>query len=111
MTTTKIATCFYCGTRSALVLSTAVRHELACAACGAPLHEMKWLKAPRDTTPKRAPRRRDVMAGGLHVHVHDPRDETRKKRSRKRKSTVAQLRDWIDDFDLDFDLDFDDIFD
>lgn len=38
----KIATCSYCGTRAALVLDR-TRHELACGACGAPLHEMKML--------------------------------------------------------------------
>jgi hypothetical protein len=38
----KIATCNYCGTRAALVLDRA-RHELACATCGAPLHDMKAL--------------------------------------------------------------------
>jgi hypothetical protein len=36
----KIATCNYCGTRAALVLDRA-RHELSCASCGAPLHDMK----------------------------------------------------------------------
>jgi len=38
----KIATCNYCGTRAALVLDRA-RHELTCASCGAPLHDMKAL--------------------------------------------------------------------
>lgn len=38
----KIATCCYCGTRAVLVMDRA-RHELACSACGAPLHEMKAL--------------------------------------------------------------------
>ncbi|RYH09021.1 hypothetical protein [Tropicimonas sp. IMCC6043] len=37
---TKVATCCYCGTRAALVLDQG-RHELACAACGAPLSELK----------------------------------------------------------------------
>lgn len=37
----KIATCCYCGKRAALVLRGEGRHELSCAACGAPLHEMK----------------------------------------------------------------------
>ena len=41
---TKIATCCYCGTRATLVLD-AGRHELACSACGAPLHELKALPA------------------------------------------------------------------
>lgn len=39
----KIATCNYCGTRAALVLSGTDTHELACRACGAPLHELKSL--------------------------------------------------------------------
>ena len=39
----RIATCCYCGTRAALVLKDMPggRHELGCAACGAPLREMK----------------------------------------------------------------------
>ena len=40
--TLKIATCCYCGTRAALVLHK-TRHELSCASCGAPLHEMKTM--------------------------------------------------------------------
>lgn len=41
---TKIATCCYCGNRAALVLTGRDRHELACSACGAPLHVLKSLK-------------------------------------------------------------------
>ncbi len=37
---TKVATCCYCGTRAALVLRGKQRHELSCASCGAPLHNM-----------------------------------------------------------------------
>jgi len=52
---TKIATCCYCGTRAALVLTGRGRHELSCSACGAPLHEMKMLRADhaggRETRP------------------------------------------------------------
>ncbi len=40
----KIATCCYCGTRAALVLEKA-RHELVCSSCGAPLHNLKRLRA------------------------------------------------------------------
>lgn len=53
----KIATCCYCGTRAALRLVGRERHELACAACGAPLHSMKRLPEDRPgkaTRPKRA---------------------------------------------------------
>ena len=33
-------------------------HELACGSCGAPLHEMKWLKSPKPhPTPRRQPTR------------------------------------------------------
>ncbi len=49
----KIATCCYCGTRAALCLSDG-RHELACSACGAPLHELKQMpvhKPKRDAVP------------------------------------------------------------
>ncbi len=40
----KIATCCYCGSRTVLTLSGKVQHELACASCGAKLHNMKPLK-------------------------------------------------------------------
>ncbi|MEM8979614.1 MAG: hypothetical protein AAGD04_09030 [Pseudomonadota bacterium] len=39
----KIATCCYCGTRAVLTLRGTERHELACAQCGAPLHDLKQL--------------------------------------------------------------------
>jgi len=48
----KIATCCYCGTRSVLVFDRA-RHELACAACGAPLHDMKAMRQPPEQKPKK----------------------------------------------------------
>ncbi|WP_372836819.1 hypothetical protein [Puniceibacterium confluentis] len=41
--TTRIATCCYCGARAALILRGEVRHELSCAACGAPLQDLKRL--------------------------------------------------------------------
>ena len=40
-----IATCCYCGSRAALVLSGTQRHELSCASCGAPLRQLKNLKS------------------------------------------------------------------
>lgn len=59
---TKIATCSYCGTRAALVLRGRERHELSCASCGAPLHELKAMPlrpdpAPRGTRAEHAARR------------------------------------------------------
>lgn len=53
---TKIATCSYCGTRSALVLDRG-RHELICPACGAPLHEIKAMPVKEGGTSRDAPRR------------------------------------------------------
>ncbi len=49
---TKIATCCYCGTRAALVLKGDSRHELSCANCGAPLHDMKQLSVPKQSGKK-----------------------------------------------------------
>jgi len=53
----KIATCCYCGMRAVLVLDKG-RHELGCAACGAPLHNMKFM-------PKRAENKKKSPVGGL----------------------------------------------
>ncbi|OAN78250.1 hypothetical protein A8B82_10970 [Sulfitobacter sp. EhC04] len=49
---TKIATCCYCGTRAALTLDRG-RHELSCARCAAPLHDLKALPVA-DVRPKPA---------------------------------------------------------
>jgi hypothetical protein len=43
--TGKVATCCYCGTRAVLTLAGRGRHELACRSCGAPLGELKRLRA------------------------------------------------------------------
>ncbi|MFT5067019.1 MAG: hypothetical protein ACJAXK_001300 [Yoonia sp.] len=45
MAAVKVATCCYCSTKAALVLSGDVRHELACSNCGAPLSQMKMLRS------------------------------------------------------------------
>lgn len=43
MPAVKVATCCYCGTKAALVLTGRVNHELSCGTCGAPLSKMKML--------------------------------------------------------------------
>jgi DNA-directed RNA polymerase subunit RPC12/RpoP len=103
---TKIATCSYCGSRQVLKLSARGGHELACGSCGAPLHEMKWLKADRDTgAAKRSPRRPaphgDAVAHGWHEDRHDPR---KRKRRKPRKGLLREI------FEEAFDV-LDDIFD
>ncbi|MDK3018023.1 hypothetical protein [Pseudodonghicola flavimaris] len=89
--TTKIATCCYCGTRAALVLSGETRHELSCSACGAPLHRMKML--PQDPAAKAAA----------------PRPE---KSSRPKKRKKAKMRKglWARALEEAFDL-VEDVFD
>ncbi len=92
----KIATCCYCGTRAALVLRGRERHELSCSNCGAPLHDMKMLKAP---VSERAPRPRNFEA----------RPKARPKRKKKRSKSLSQ-RFMKEVWDVAEDL-FDDIFD
>ncbi|QXT41225.1 hypothetical protein [Gymnodinialimonas ceratoperidinii] len=84
---TKIATCCYCGRRQMLRPTARDGHELACGACGAPLHEMKWLKPPeaRGAQVKRSPER-------VAPHGHRPDDrapqrpqKAQKKRKKRRK--------------------------
>ena len=60
---TKIATCCYCGTRAALVLDRA-RHELTCAQCGAPLHNLKMLPVEKPVAEPTQPVRRKSPAFG-----------------------------------------------
>ncbi|MEV8465651.1 hypothetical protein AB0T83_02505 [Fluviibacterium sp. DFM31] len=85
---TKIATCCYCGTRAALVLTGRAGHELACASCGAPLHDLKALK----TQP--AP----VKPGKTRMKTSKPKKKKRKKSlSRKLMGEAFDLLDDIFD--------------
>lgn len=96
---TKIATCCYCGTRAALVLKGAERHELACSSCGAPLHDLK--KLPRDRTGDRELLERPRTSFAYANKAPKP---SKKKKSKKRKS-------WLKDvFEEAFDL-IEDVFD
>lgn len=96
-TTPKIATCCYCGSRAALVLSGRERHELACANCGAPLHELKMLRA-------------DAVGGREAVRPSpiravDPKAKRGKKKGRSLSQRfMEEMREAADDI-------FDDLFD
>lgn len=121
---TKIATCTYCGTRAALVLRGDTRHELSCAACGAPLHDLKMLRADaveaqagrpvRSAGPARpAPRAsgaRGVTPPAHWERMRDGHDDhaRRKKTSRKfRKKRKGFMRKALEEaFDV-----LEDIFD
>lgn len=74
---TKIATCCYCGSRTALVLQGKTRHELSCAACGAPLHDMKMLRA--DAVDASAPTKKAAGHGA---------------RGKQKKGSVTPLPIW-----------------
>lgn len=87
---TKLATCSYCGARTMLVPSARDGHELACGNCGAPIHEMKWLKAPAEAKP----RKRKVETGyvpGVHGPERGTRYESRQPDMRRRKKRKKPL--------------------
>ncbi|MEY3005370.1 MAG: hypothetical protein RLZZ491_2546 [Pseudomonadota bacterium] len=94
---TKIATCSYCGRRAALQLTARGGHEMACGACGAPLHEMKWLKPP---TPDQ-PRKRSIPAPAPHAGpvAHQTPRPTRPVKRRKAfwKKAMSEVFDLIED--------------
>ncbi|MDA5556171.1 hypothetical protein [Shimia sp. MMG029] len=100
----KIATCCYCGTRAALVLRGDTRHELSCANCGAPLHDLKHLRVappaqqalahrPKSKDKRDKPRKSKPVSyaayGGSPEKAADKKSEKYKKRpAKKKKSTM-----------------------
>ncbi len=84
---TKIATCCFCGSKAALTLD-AGRHELACAQCGAPLHDLKRIPvAAAQERPAQQPQLR-------HFPSAQPVQVVRKiktKRPKKRKSWLKKI--------------------
>ena len=84
-TQTKLATCSYCSARTLLKLTAREGHELACGSCGAPLHEMKWLKAPAAATPKPQPKRKEKTSksegNGDWANAYKPRKKRKKRKS------------------------------
>ena len=98
--TSKIVTCCYCGSRAALVLKGRERHELACSNCGAPLHELKMLRADARGE------RELVRPSPLRMAEHKPK-KSRKKAKRGRSLSqrfMAELKDAAEDI-------LDDVFD
>lgn len=100
MTTSKIATCCYCGTRAALVLKGRERHELSCSACGAPLHEMKMLRADHPHgggVVRPSPLRTAPAADSGRMPKHDPRRRKGKKRKGLGRRFLEEAFDLIED--------------
>ncbi|SHG99369.1 hypothetical protein [Marivita hallyeonensis] len=94
---TKIATCCYCGTRAALVLRGQDRHELSCAACGAPLHDMKMLPSAKVQTPVSTtefnparPVKKERTAGVTPLPSWERKLGTLKKKKKKKRKTLAK---------------------
>ena len=85
----KIATCNYCGTRAALVLDRA-RHELSCASCGAPLHDMKAI--PKEKSARSRPRGRP-MTLPRQAYDDGPRNgpPPRKRKAKRRKGIGRRI--------------------
>lgn len=103
----KIVTCCYCGTRAALVLTGKTRHELSCASCGAPLHDLKMLPvkraSPQDSFKRASPRDTVKRHPAKPARPAAP-PRPRKSSGRRRKGLLGKV------FDEAFDL-IEDIFD
>ena len=89
---TKIATCCYCGTRAALVLTGRDRHELACSSCGAPLHDLKML--PRKKQGDRELVRPSAIRGKPKAR---PKPKKRKSKARRFADMFEDVFDIIED--------------
>jgi hypothetical protein len=100
MPQTKVATCCYCGSRAALVLTGTTRHELSCRSCGAPLTRLKMLPIRPETpaaTPahlKQSARPRSPTAHSLPV---PKRSEKPKKKSRFARRALEEIWDIVED--------------
>lgn len=94
MPTRKIATCVYCGTRAALVLTGEKRHELACSSCGAPLHDLKMLRADHVEDGER------VRRSPLHdwSPPRRPKPSRRPKAKKRRKGLKRKILEEAWDF-------------
>ena len=93
---TKLATCCYCGTRAALVLRGQTRHELSCAGCGAPIHDLKWLKIPEKKEKKKQATRRSSPS--FHGRLTEDSAHRKKRRHKRRKTSFTRMASEIIDF-------------
>ena len=90
----KIATCCYCGTRAALVLSGENRHELSCSSCGAPLHDLKMLPKAAGRPSGRAapPAHPNTRRSPKPTHPKQPHPKAVKSKKRnKRKGLFREI--------------------
>jgi len=98
----KIATCCYCGNRAVLVFDRH-RHELACATCGAPLHDLKSLPQLTESKSKKrsvpvTERRLPRYPREMPPHRRTIRGRPAKKRRKPvLRRLLAELWDEIED--------------
>ena len=93
---TKIATCCYCGSRAALVLGKD-RHELNCANCAAPLHDMKRLRQE----PSRESGRKTYGKKSAKPAKRDKYEKYDRSRTKYRKKRKGLMRNLIEEaFDV-----------
>nr|WP_152465783.1 hypothetical protein [Sulfitobacter sp. THAF37] len=96
---TKIATCCYCGTRAALTLDRG-RHELSCAQCAAPLHDLKALpvkEKPKKTGVSHQPVLRRFPGGQKAAEVRHRKPKKRKPRKSLWRRMAEEAFDVVED--------------
>lgn len=91
---TKIATCCFCGSRTMLKPTANKGHELACGSCGAPLHNMKWLKSPEPARPAKQPKSYEATS---NKYKSKHREKRRKKRPSMFKKIFEEAWDIAED--------------
>lgn len=105
----KIATCCYCGTRAVLVFDEQ-RHELTCSACGAPLHDMKFMpqsavkKQKKSAKPQAGYAAHAAAGAGLIGHATAAFTSKKSRKKKKRKPIFRRvLEDIFDEIEDIFD--------
>ncbi|WP_135501640.1 hypothetical protein [Roseovarius aestuariivivens] len=101
----KITTCSYCGMRAALIFDEGL-HELTCRACGAPIHEMKFMpqapdKQRKKYSPGAAVRQRMRREAETEVRGDLSRHPERRRPVKRRKplarKMIEELWDVVED--------------
>ena len=92
----KIATCNYCGTRTALVLDRA-RHALTCASCGAPLHDMKAVPKAKTERARRKARPVPLARQPCDEKPRPMRPRKRKRRKGLGRRIFEEIWDVVED--------------
>ncbi|MCV6597432.1 MAG: hypothetical protein OIF40_10170 [Mangrovicoccus sp.] len=101
----KMATCCYCGRKTSLVLCGTTQHELACGACGAPLHVLKNIPLEQldgaAVTSARKGKAPEYLPFARSGAAAPPTRKTKRKKKKKKKSLSrrlgAELFDLIED--------------